>query len=393
MNRSSIITPCFILHEDEFVRNIKNFYEKLGKCFYESVVGYSFKTNSLPRLLQLAKDNGCWAEVVSDDEYCLAEEIGYPKDKIIFNGPVKGKECFIKAIQGKSMINIDSKREIQWLEELKFEEQIDIGIRVNFDLENQLPGSTTTGDIGGRFGFCYENGELHKVIRRLSSIENVRISGLHMHVSNALKTAEVYQKLAAMVCKIVKEEILDLKYVDFGGGYFGGGDNGEYYEKYVQMFKQVLDAEQLGKLKIIVEPGASVVATAFTYLTSVLDKKVTEYGKFVVTDGTRLHIDPFMKKTLHHYKVVTNSDVLEKTQVICGYTCMEKDRFMTINDTHELSEGDQIEYCFVGSYTMCFNSLFISYLPRVYAKKEEAYILVRDKWSVKEYLQKNRWSE
>ena len=62
-------TPCYILDENEFIRNIQNFYKELKKYFQDVIVGYSFKTNSLPRLLYLALKNGCFAEVVSDDEY------------------------------------------------------------------------------------------------------------------------------------------------------------------------------------------------------------------------------------------------------------------------------------------------------------------------------------
>ena len=58
----------------------------------------------------------------------------------------------------------------------------------------------------------------------------------------------------------------------------------------------------------------------------------------------------------------------------------------------ELKMGDLIKYNIAGSYTMCFNSLFISYLPRVYSKLDNGrYVLVREKWSTDEFLQKCRW--
>ena len=52
-------------------------------------IGYSFKTNSLPWVLSFMKEHGCYAEVVSENEYELAEYIGF--EHIIYNGPVKGK--------------------------------------------------------------------------------------------------------------------------------------------------------------------------------------------------------------------------------------------------------------------------------------------------------------
>ncbi len=387
IDSKDLITPCFILDEQAYINNINNFKTTLNKYFEKNKIGYSFKTNSLPRLLKLAHDNGCFAEVVSDDEYLLAERIGFKKDKIIFNGPVKGKEKFLDALHGGSIINIDSKREMDWLRDDNYSGNV--GIRVNFDLESKLPGETSTGKKGGRFGFCYENGELHKAIMTLRE-QGVEIERLHMHVSNASKSSEIYECLAEMACKIIDEEKLPANSIDFGGGYFGGGDDGEAYEVYISKIYNKLKQYDKDHLEVVVEPGASVVATAFSYVSSVVDKKDTEYGRFVITDGSRLHIDPFMVKS--KYNVLLPAKRGESIrQTICGYTCMEKDRIMDI-ETPELKMGDLIKYNIAGSYTMCFNSLFISYLPRVYSKLDNGrYVLVREKWSTDEFLQKCRW--
>lgn len=68
-----------------------------------------------------------------------------------------------------------------------------------------------------------------------------------------------------------------------------------------------------------------------------------------------------------------------------------KDRIMSIENEVELTCEDFIEYKIAGSYTMCFNNLFINYPPNVYSKIDDEYRLVREKWSVDEYIRKNRW--
>ena len=391
MTQAELQTPCFVFDEGEFANNISNFRKVLNHYFHNSIIGYSFKTNALPRLLYLALKLGCFAEVVSDDEYQLAEEIGFSSNQIIFNGPVKGKEMFQRALKGGSLINIDSKREIDWLLNLNCDKPIDIGIRVNFDLESVLPGQTSTGSKGGRFGFCYDNGEFQAAIKRLKVNKNIHITRLHMHVSNASKSVEVYECLAKMACKIIEDEGLNITCIDFGGGYFGGGDNGEYYESYISKIHEVLKSQGKEKVSVIVEPGASVVATAFSYVSTVVDKKQTTYGKFIITDGTRLHIDPFMVKSKYNYAIAPKREKSESKQIICGYTCMEKDRIMEVNDA-ELEIGDRIEYKIAGSYSMCFNALFISYFPNVYSRSVSSeYIIVREKWGIKEYIQGSRW--
>ena len=389
--KNELQTPCFVFYEDVFVQNLVNFKKALNRRFCNNVIGYSFKTNSLPRLLQLVKENDCYAEVVSDDEYLLAEEMGFRNNCIIFNGPVKGEQIFKKAIVNGSLVNIDSTREIEWLNSMTLEKTVGIGIRVNIDLEKMLPGHTSTGENGGRFGFSYENGELHKAICQLRHQPNIKIDRLHMHISNATKSASVYQCLARAACEIVEVEGLDISFIDFGGGFFGGGDDGAAYNRYVDAIYETLVECGHEKTGVIVEPGASVVATSFSYLTRVTDKKKTTYGHFVLTDGTRMHIDPFFRKQTYSFNRFPHRSGNELLQVICGFTCMENDRIMKISEP-EFEIGDMIEYNIVGSYSMCFNSLFISYLPYVYSLgSDNLYRIVRIKWGVKEYIQGNRW--
>lgn len=382
-------TPCFIVNKSIVEKNLGDFDKALSAKFSRHIIGYSFKTNSLPALIKIVKENGCYAETVSDTEYELAKKIGFESNHIIFNGPIKGHDLFIQSIKEESIVNIDSKREIGWLTELSNQKKdINIGLRVNFDIEKYLPGNSSGGKEGTRFGFCYENGELKNVIDKCKEQKNIKIAGLHMHISSKTKSKEVYDLLAKEAVKIVQEFDLDLDYIDIGGGFFGGNDEGEAYKSYVDTIFNELQQYHMEKIDIIVEPGASIIATAVEYLTKVLETKDTTYHRFVLTDGTRLHIDPFIRKSSYVYDLILKNQLREiNEQVICGYTCMENDRFMKVRDESELTSGDYIKYDITGSYTMCFNSLFIQYLPNVYLKDKNGYRLIRKRWSVEQAIQ------
>ena len=77
-------TPLFIFNEDELKSCIRKFKTALNKEFKNNIIGYSLKTNSLPYCLKVAKENGCYAEVVSYHEYQLAINIGFTKEHIIY---------------------------------------------------------------------------------------------------------------------------------------------------------------------------------------------------------------------------------------------------------------------------------------------------------------------
>ena len=64
---NNLETPCFVIDYQSLVCNISVFKQALGKRFMHNVLGYSVKTNSIPSLLDLIKECGCYAEVVSEN--------------------------------------------------------------------------------------------------------------------------------------------------------------------------------------------------------------------------------------------------------------------------------------------------------------------------------------
>ena len=70
------------------------------------------------------------------------------------------------------------------------------------------------------------------------------------------------------------------------------------------------------------------------------------------------------------------NDVVHR-QIICGYTCMDHDRIMVLENQPELSIGDRIIYKRVGAYTMTFGGMFIRYYPEVYVHAENCFERVR----------------
>ena len=108
-------TPYYVIHKEELDSNFKKLKDAIEKHWSNYVIGYSYKTNALPWVIKHFDALGCYAEVVSEDEYNLAKLIGVQKNHIIYNGPIKTKETFIEALEDGCIVNIDSQREIQCL--------------------------------------------------------------------------------------------------------------------------------------------------------------------------------------------------------------------------------------------------------------------------------------
>ena len=388
---SDLSTPCFILDKAELERSIKEFGEALHNHFSRYTVGYSVKTNSVPYCLKAAGFLGCYAEVVSSDEYNLARTCGFKESQIIYNGPMKSKETFIEAVIGGAVVNIETKRELGWLRELPKDKKYSIGLRLNINISKVSPEDADGDNDNSRFGFSDETNEFVEAIKVIGTMQNVCLSGLHIHRTAHSRSLRFYDNSIRYACKLINKYGLKLNYLDVGGGYFGIFPNKPTYQQYSDVFYHALKDYGLEHLRVIVEPGNALVASCFHFLSEVIDVKHVEKGRwFITTDGSRNDIDPFFRKSGYITEFLSCGDgQIVEEQVISGCTCLEYDRLFTIENSKLLETGDRILYRNVGAYTMCLTPLFIRYFPRIYVIKDTEISLIRDRWGVKEYIQKS----
>ena len=358
-------TPYFVIDENQLTKDFQMLKSSLETSWGNYRIGYSFKTNSLPWLVTFLKAGGVMAEVVSDDEYSLAGALGFSDSEIVYNGPVKKRPSFERVLLAGGILNMDGRRELDWMEELAAAhptQTFRVGIRVNFDLEKMCPGQTT---------------------------------GLHLHSSSKSRSVAVFEAITSMACKLKREFSLNLSYVDLGGGYCGGLEGRPQYPDYFPAVAKVLQEEFTPEqTTLIVEPGISLLSKASTFVTGVVDVRDIGNERYLITDGSRFNIDPTMIKSSHLFHLELNEAnpgaEQRKTmahQCVSGYSCMEVDRIFEYRDGIELMEGDRIVYENVGGYTMSLNPLFIQYFPDVYIRRDGKLYKIRNRWTPKEYMQ------
>ncbi len=391
MIKKNINTPYFEIDKHELVTNVRNLHDALNSYFHSYIIGYSFKTNSLPYICRTMKNEKCYAEVVSFDEYNLAKLIGYKSNEIIYNGLIKDKTTFLDAVENGAIVNIDSNRELEWLKELNRSKVYKIGIRINFDIEDLCPGESACGIEGGRFGFCINNNSFSEVLKRIQTFPHISIVGVHLHVSSKTRSLNIYKAIAKTAVEVIQKYNLSLEYIDIGGGFFGGMPEKPSFTDYAEVIaKELRQLSNFDKITVIVEPGAALIASPISFVTSVIEIKETNRNTFIVTDGSRNDIDPLMRKKSYFYEISSDcKNPVENVQVISGYTCMEDDRLFKLDNFPLLKINDRIRYKKVGSYTMCLSPLFIKYFPDIYVREGEKRHCVRKHWTARQYLENN----
>ena len=190
----ALSTPCFILDVEELKRSVNGFQMALNAHFSDAVVGYSVKTNSTPYCMHKAMEFGAFAEVVSHDEYELALLCGFPKNRIVYNGPMKSKETFLDAIEHGGIVNIETKREIKWLHELDANGKYTVGIRLNVNISHVSPEDADGDNDNSRFGFSDDTSEFSDAIAAIAALPNVRLAGLHIHRTTHSRSVKFYER-------------------------------------------------------------------------------------------------------------------------------------------------------------------------------------------------------
>ncbi len=378
-------TPYFLLKEELLSQNIAGFQGALREIWPNSILAYSVKTNSLPWILRWMDAHGVYAEVVSDEEYDLAMLSGYTEDHLVFNGPIKGLKKIRSALHQGGIVNIDSEKELLYLSAEKPTCRGVLGIRVNVNPALFSEKDVGYQEDGFRFGFSEENGELARALDSLEEAYQTRSFGLHLHVNSVTRSVDVYRAIARFAAALVQKYRLTPSFVDIGGGFFGGVPGKATPKEYLEAIKsELVPVVDPLITKLILEPGSAAVGSCFELHTTVLDVKDTARARIVTTDGSRIHIDPLWIKKRYLYTLETEGKRCPR-QVICGYTCMDHDRLMILEDEPELSPGDHIVYARVGNYTVTFGGPFIRYLPPVYVQIGVQTRLIRRRMDVEDY--------
>lgn len=389
-------TPYYIMDENKYTENIRKFQDAFIQRYDKLIVGYSFKTNYVPALCMVAKEIGCYAEVVSSMEFEIAQKLGFKN--IIFNGPIKTEEGLTAAIKAEAIINIDSEYEIDFICKYKREHpecNPQIGLRINIRLTD-IEGHSTIqcGLRQGRFGFPYDI--LENNINKLR-LAGISIISLHGHTSSSDRGVSNYKIIAQQMLETCKKfQLNDLKYFDVGGGFFGAAAEGintngkpEYIDYANIILDTILTDEWFNKHKpfIVIEPGSSVVSNVFEYVTKVYQNKQIGDVHFVTVDGSVFDVKPTLHANNLPFSVIRKkeSEGVSTCDVV-GSTCMEKDVILKGVEMPTVNKGDYILFRGVGAYTIALTPTFINYLSPIISIKDGQVSVVRRRQEVEDIL-------
>jgi len=371
-------TPVYIYSKEKIVGNLETYKSAFSGS--SPLFCYAMKANSNGTIASLLARNGAGADVVSGGELYRALKAGFKPHKIIFSGVGKTEDEMAFALRsGILFVNVESFEELEALERVaaRLKIKAPVSVRINPDVDPHTHKFIATGKLGTKFGVAVkEAGELYAFIKNSAHLYP---SGIHFHLGSQISSPEPYAKALAVCSKFIRRLEscgVKLEYLDIGGGW-GVKEGADMLSPVILAKTARPAADELG-LKLILEPGRSMVAAAGALAVKTLYRKKSGPRSYIITDGAMNDlIRPAFYGARHPVRPLIKRPGKTARFDITGPVCESGDFLAQGVILAEPSRGDILLILSAGAYGFSMSSQYNS-RPRA----AEVLITGNNSWSL-----------
>ncbi len=350
-------TPFYIYSENQIVSNYSNFVKTFKKT--NPIVCFAAKSNSNTHILRVLGKLGAGADVVSGGELLKALKAGIKPKKIVFSGVGKSEEELKIAINKKILlINCESESEAKLINALakKLRKKVDIGFRLNPNVDAKTHKNISTGKADNKFGLSIKN--FKSFFKEIDKFKNIKLEALSVHIGSQILNDGPFKKTLNVMNNLIEELKLNIKYVDLGGGFGINYTDKEkpinlnVYAKLVNSFARKL------KCKIIFEPGRSLIGNTGLLISKIHYIKRGLKKNFIILDaGMNDFMRPALYDAFHKIIPITkNSSKMKSTIEFVGPICESTCKFGIYKNYQKIRENDFVAITNVGAYGSSLSS-------------------------------------
>jgi len=363
-------TPTYVYSKAALVENFSAYAracKQHARGKDAALVCYSVKSNSNLAVLNLLASMGSGFDIVSGGELLRVIAAGGDPRKVIFSGVGKSREEMRLAL-GHDILcfNVESIPELHRLDEVAGElgKKARVSLRVNPNVDAKTHPYISTGLKENKFGVAYE--DTLSTYRAAAQLEHLDVIGIDCHIGSQLlddapllealdKVIELVDQLAALG--------MPLHHLDIGGG-LGITYNeeqpvavGDYLGRLFTRVNAWRDEKYQGApIKVLFEPGRSIVGNAGVLLTEVQYLKHGASKNFAVVDAAMNDLmRPAMYEAWHGVKQVTQRIQDAKIYDVVGPVCESGD-WLARSRALAIESGDLLAIMSAGAYGMTMAS-------------------------------------
>jgi diaminopimelate decarboxylase len=332
---------------------------------------FAVKSNGNLSVLKHLAGLGSGFDIVSGGELEHLGHIGIPGKRIVFSGVGKSREEIRVALRYKSnrtaepgilQFNVESPAELEILIEESSRRASGLGIipgvsiRVNPHVKAGGHPHIATGLQHHKFGVAWA--EARKLYLAHRNTRAIRWQGISAHIGSQIVELtpfrQALERLAGYLLDLRKQGIV-LNVLDVGGG-LGVRYTNEHPVPRAAYAKMIADVVRRLGVKLLLEPGRSIIAESCVLLSRVLYTKQNSRKLFVVIDAAMNDLmRPILYDAPHPITRVAQSHGAgrrrdTKRVDIVGPVCETGDTFLFDWPLGEASQGDLLAIWVTGAY-------------------------------------------
>ena len=350
-------TPFYCYSYSKLKENVNKFKKNFES--FSPLICFAVKSNTNVNLIREIKKFGLGADVVSLGELMMALKAGIKPNKIVFSGVGKTSSELIFAINKQILlINAESLSEIMEINRLAKlrNKKVRVGVRLNPNTDAKTLNQISTGKKENKFGV--NKNTFHKIVNFCKNSKNIDLKCLSVHIGSQILDHKPYGKMLKAVSHILDKTNHQFEFIDLGGGMginYSDKNKTLNYKKYNTAINNFLKKH---KVKIIFEPGRSIIGNTGVLITKVIYIKDSGRKKFIILDAAMNDLmRPALYGALHRTLPVIKSNKMSNTiYEFVGPICESTDKFITLKKFQKLEEKDLIAICDVGAYGMSLSS-------------------------------------
>lgn len=361
-------TPSYVYSQQAITDAFQEIDRGLARVPHQ--VCFAVKANGNLSLLKLLAALGSAFDIVSGGELAHLGHLGVAGRRIVFSGVGKSREEIREALRyrgkcsdalGILQFNVESAAELETLIEEASRNARGVArtpgvsIRVNPDVRAGGHPHIATGLEEHKFGIAWP--EARKLYLAHRHTKAIRWQGISAHIGSQIVGLEPFrralQRLAGYLLDL-REQGIALDYLDVGGG-LGVRYTSEHpasRRSYGRMIAEI--ARPLG-VKVLLEPGRSIVAESCVLLTRVVYTKQNSRKSFVIVDAAMNDLmRPVLYDAPHPITRVAedfarSADPSKRCDIV-GPVCETGDTFLLDWPLGEVSQGDLVAIWLAGAY-------------------------------------------
>ncbi len=207
-------------------------------------------------------------------------------------------------------------------------ERARIALRVHPDVDAQTHPYISTGLTQNKFGIAAA--AARDAFRRAAELPNLDVRGIDCHIGSQLTKTSPFADAIARLCELILSlagEGIQITDLDIGGGlgidYGKDGDTPPpSHGEYGSAVKQAMAVLGDHPVRLLVEPGRSIVGPAGVLLGRVLYNKDNEVKHFTIVDAAMNDlIRPSFYGSHHPMRPVTRSEAAPRKTDVVGPIC------------------------------------------------------------------------